>query len=121
MSGVTVYVEEECGYRHWIWSPGLTVDELVEMWKARPDFRDAFMDPSESSLPGTWKRIVDAFSEDMVEMVDEEGKGYDLRELRKGVSAHIHVEHDTYLTLPDGTEVRHAGYTPWPDDEEPTQ
>lgn len=46
-NALRIYVEEECGYREWVWTFFGTVEELVQEWKAgrRPIYPTVWADP----------------------------------------------------------------------------
>lgn len=101
---VVVWLEEEYGFRYWRWEPGLTADELVEWWKQLNSVAPYFFSPAGSvgfckrspSLPGK------------LEQLDwEEFPRVDVPNLWR---AHIHEDEDSYLKLPDGEYIHHAGY-----------
>lgn len=102
---VTVLLDEEYGYREWVWRTGMTAEELMEFWRSIPTMEPYFFSPK--GLPG---KLVQLFQEG-------EAGGDDYARLREsyrkeaaGWVAHIHVEDDSFLRTPAGEEVLHAGY-----------
>jgi hypothetical protein len=101
---VTVMLEEEYGYRQWIWRTGMTGEELVAFWKALPSVMPYFFSPR--SLPGELEQVQQDY-EECYEAFMVRCAG--LKEASCGWTGHIHIEQDSYLLPPDGKEVTHAG------------
>ena len=114
---VVVFLEEEHGYRYWMWSPGMSEDDLASWWKAMPTVAPYFYH-SMDNLPGT---VVQIFQ------VEVDGK-WAFRTRRDSsvqlpdtppswwtCKAHMHTDDDSGLRLSDGEQVLHAGYVD-PDD-----
>lgn len=135
--GVTVWLEEEYGYRYWKWETGMSETELVAWWSNMPSVVPFFHSPIK--LPGLLSQVDsedwDSMTRDMPEEppadFDEQSElpecvGDDSEECREFVRyyarlsaaprkvglyrAHLHWEDDSGLFLPDGRTVRHAGY-----------
>ena len=90
MKGVRVFLEEEYGYRHWVWRTGLTERELISWWSSQEVMTDSNLD----YLPGELKEVT-------LEEVSHQSFSF---------HAHIHMNDDSYLKLPSGEKVFHAGY-----------
>jgi len=137
---ITVEVDEEYGYRHWLWRTGLTAEQLLAFWRALE--YAPFFNPS--VLPGEWTQVHDhgSFRDDpeinaLYTEMDAEGDGSDrshelveltteaigryvdkfraerekaLAEGKAPWTAHIHTEDDTYLCDNFGRRHHHAGY-----------
>ena len=88
---VKVLLDEECGYKMWEWSSEMSEEQLIEWWKAQPSMKDHYFNPH-TTLPGKLKRV-------------------EAREPKAGEwSGHIHMDDDSFLLSPDGTEYVHSGY-----------
>jgi hypothetical protein len=102
---VTVLLDEEYGYREWLWRTGMTEQQLADFWRNIPSMEPYFFSPK--GLPG---EVV------LVEQGAKEGDdAYERRRdaIRKeagGWTAHIHMDDDSALSRPDCTEILHAGY-----------
>lgn len=126
---VTVWLEEEYGYRYWRWDTGMTHEELVSWWSNLESVMPYFFDPS--GLPGTLTQLDgDEWDEGTLDMPDEVPEDFcpedyapdDLEWARKHArmlcgtrksglyKAHIHMNDDSMLRLPDETLVTHAGF-----------
>lgn len=90
---IVVWLEEEYGYRHWRWEPGMTATELVNWWKNLKTVGLYFFSPT--GLPG---KVVHIDWSDMPS--------------RKSIvwRAHLHEDEDSYLVTPGGKHIHHAGY-----------
>merc|ERR1711959_48038 len=89
---VTVFLEEEFGYRYWIWRTGMTPTRLIAWWKALPTVSPYF-DPSKGGLPGELTLAGSA-------QISEPGWW----------TSHLHTDYDSWLIRPDGTVIRHKGF-----------
>ena len=54
---VTVFLEEECGYRYWLWETGMDADALIVWWSELPTVDKYFFDPR--GLPGKLTSLYD--------------------------------------------------------------
>jgi len=55
---VTIFLQEEYGYRHWLWETGMDADALTKWWRnQRVGGPDYFFDPR--TLPGKLTRLFD--------------------------------------------------------------
>jgi len=126
--GIVVLLEEEFGYRHWLWEPGLSAEELKAWWRAIPTVATYFYDgPIE--FPGNvhqvyyepeWRQSSENMDTQLEKgefiFVKEEGMRHlvPLAETMKLPDdcwhAHLHVDCDSFLKPPDDECVRHAGY-----------
>ena len=102
---VNVLLDEEYGYRQWFWRTGMTREELVAFWKALPTMEPYFFSPK--GLPGNLEQIRQG--------ADEAPEDFWLRyeglQAQAGWTGHIHMDDDSFLLAPDGSEINHAGYT----------
>ncbi len=134
---ITVWLEEEYGYRYWRWDTGMTADELVAWWSALKSVGQYFFSPVH--LPGQLTELhelpIAETDEKVMEALDKaaalykEGKDDEALKLlhpapwwkhfkarienpdNPGVwYCHIHMDDDSILVKPDGVSVRHAGY-----------
>lgn len=128
---ITVLVEEEYGYRYFIWHTGMTAEQLVEFWTGTQSLAEHFWNPSHS-LPAqeiyeTCIATTAEFKEDLVKYYGYQEREAEekIRELKKtrgdykkeaeqrgeGLwTCHIHDEDDSWLCGPDDTVYRHKGW-----------
>ena len=124
---IVVLLEEEFGYRYWVWFPGMSAEELKEWWKAMPTVATYFYD-GPAGLPGdgiqvyyepSWRREADGVDTflDKGQFIIVEQDGCSLTPLSSVMqlpddrwNAHLHIECDSYLKAPDGDVIHHAGY-----------
>jgi DNA ligase D-like protein (predicted 3'-phosphoesterase) len=86
-----VLLDEEYGYRYWIWFPKMTPRELEFWWKSLSSVGPYFFSPK--GLPG--EVIQDKEAQLWPELVKS----------KKFYSAHINEDEDSFLSRPDGTEI----------------
>ena len=114
MEKYVVYIQEEYGYRDWLWVPSMTKEELAEWWKNLPSVSPFFFS-GPVDFPGEVHQIY-LHNENDFRFV-EEGEGRvvhpiheDMLSLPENViRMHIHEDMDSYLTIDDET-IYHAGY-----------
>ena len=107
---VKVFVEEEYGYRYWMWDTLMTPEALIAWWQGLDTVHKYFFSPA--SLPGRMGEIAVARN--------PTGKDYDAFHARlafakveaRGWSLHIHQDNDSDLQGPDGIRYLHAGFVP---------
>lgn len=86
MKGVRVLLEEEYGYRHWVWNTGMSEEELIGWFAENIGKNDSvFFDPR--SLPGKKKCIT-------VKEFNEMSRG--------SWTAMFHDADDSYMVSPKG-------------------
>ena len=54
---VTIFLQEEYGYRHWLWETGMEADALIVWWSELPTVDKYFFDPR--GLPGKLTSLYD--------------------------------------------------------------
>jgi hypothetical protein len=89
---IKVFIDEEYGYRYWIWTYPGTAEELIEDWK-KGNAPLNFFDPSVGNYKGTMFEL--GAMKDVLEEMD-----------KAEIKAHIHEDWDTVLTVCD------KGYRP---------
>ena len=92
-ASITVYIEEEYGYRYWVWETGMSEEKLIQWWKDLPSVMPFFFSPAKSltKLPGKLKQSKNKRVE--------------------GVwSCHLHCDDDSHLRSPKGDLTYHAGF-----------
>ena len=87
---ITVYLEEEYGYRYWLWETGMTEEELRAFWGGLPSVSPYFYDPR--GLPGKLTPLeTNPTAEDW--------------------TGHIHMDDDSGLWSPkEKVRIKHGGY-----------
>ena len=117
MDKLAVYIQEEYGYRDWLWIPNMTVDEVKSWWKELPSVSPYFF-TGPISFPGQVHQI--AFRNEKEFQFVEEGDGRVVYPMHEDyitmpddcVRIHIHEDFDSYLSVGDET-IYHAGYVPF--------
>lgn len=94
-----VVLQEEFGFRLWIWLPGMTATALEEWWHALPSVLPYFFDPS--SLPGKMCLVRTEAQRTQYHMLAQSNQHY---------LGHIHEDNDSVLIRPDQTRIRHRGF-----------
>lgn len=108
--GVIVHLNEEYGYREWLWQTGMSTEELIEWWSSLETVNPHFMDPSKT-LPGELRRVWGVSPREVVVEVDPvEGGGHIYVQNPSGWSAHLHMDDDSFLRLPGGKTLHHKGF-----------
>jgi len=128
---ITVWLEEEYGYRYWRWETHMSHEELVSWWSNLESVRPYFLSPT--NLPGTvvqldpsdWDKGTLNISGGLPE--DFKPEDYGLEEAAEaGLSdeeillilarprtdtywAHLHEDEDSVLRLPGKNYVYHKG------------
>jgi hypothetical protein len=118
-------VQEEYGYRHWIGviPSEMTVESVIEWWKALPSVMGMFFNPSKSFPLPTLIELEDIADDDADKAtwrwVDAQGE-HILDRSNVVLFAHVHMDDDSYLKIPQGETFYHAGYgeMPFADEEE---
>jgi hypothetical protein len=120
---VTVYIDEECGYRQWIWRTGMTRTSLVAWWGSQesilPYSADLMKLPGEV-LPAGYSGDFGLADTGVVQLREQadgsfiplSGEIIPFERLRSGFNAHLHSEDDSLLWRGGPTEERwtHKGY-----------
>lgn len=117
MDKLVIYIEEEYGYRDWLWIPDMSLEEVKEWWKALPSVTPYFFS-GPVSFPGRVHQI--AFCEGKEFRFVVEGMGRIVFPLYDEIFAipddcvrmHVHEDFDSYLTVGNET-IYHAGYIPF--------
>jgi len=91
-----VLLEEEYGFRYWYWYPNMSEDALIDWWLNLESVDPYFMTPE--PLPGD------------VILVKDMDNWLSLSRNQKHFVAHIHCDDDSWLKLPSGQYLGHAGY-----------
>jgi hypothetical protein len=126
---VVVRLEEEYGYRNWVWIPEMSAEELKEWWQAIPTVAPYFYD-GPKAFPGQIYQIYyepDYMREaEHLEATLKKGEFFFVKQDKEGLTAtshsmqlpedhwyaHIHMDCDSYLMTPDKETIHHAGYVP---------
>lgn len=122
---IVVLVEEEFGYRHWLWVPEMSEEKLKAWWMSLSTVGPYFYD-GPKNFPGKIHQVYyePEWKRDMPESVLEEGEFFlaqeeNARELVPVSSkmrlpedhwyAHVHTDCDSYLLTADKEIIHHAG------------
>ena len=89
-----IFIEEEYGYRYWIWTTGKTKSEMISWWSELETVSTFFFNPSHSLPFGD----VNPLSEDCMDI--PEADAY----------LHLHEDYDSHMRL-DGENYYHKGFT----------
>ena len=92
---IKVFVEEEYGYRYWIWEYPGTKEELIADWKAHKAPL-CYFDPRNSKFEGELKSA------------DIDHRDVKIADIENGCDAyaHVHWDEDTVLKFPAGGPLR---------------
>jgi hypothetical protein len=95
---IKVFVEEEYGYRYWVWEADMSADELVTWWKTMNP-TTYFLSPA--TLPGKVLQLYSTYNinDPMTCWVDGNGVKHDSALMWK---AHLHMEDNSWLQSPNG-------------------
>jgi hypothetical protein len=112
MGDYAVHIEEEYGYRQWLWMPEATVEELKKWWRELPTVAPFFYS-GPANFPGEISQIY-FHTRDSFQMVTE-GDGRNLTAVSDlltlptdAIYMHIHDDSDSYMR--HGEElIHHAG------------
>jgi len=86
-------IEEEYGYRYWVWKTNKTHAEMIEWWTKLESVNPFFFNPSQTLPFGE----VSLLSEDCMEI--PELRGY----------LHLHEDDDSFMQI-DRERFHHKGY-----------
>ena len=119
-----VHVEEEYGYRDWLWVPSMTIDELRVWWQKLPTVAPFFFD-GPVNFPGEVHQIY--FETATTFAFVKEGPGRVVTPLhsdfltlpKDALYMHIHEDEDSFLRIGD-KEYEHAGWKEYDDTSERT-
>ena len=115
-----VLLDEEYGYRSWVWWTGMTNDALAAWWKALDSVQPHFFDPR--TLPGTLtpqyglcreQPCIGTWNPDTIQYDEEdEPLGEEILLTRPQVVwvGHIHEDDDSCLHHEEFGVIRHQGY-----------
>jgi hypothetical protein len=114
MDKYAVHVQEEYGYREWLWAPDMTIEELKVWWKNLPTVAPYFFE-GPVNFPGEIHQIY--FHEPFSFSFIKEVEGRTVVPLHPDplvmpediIHMHIHEDSDSYLVI-DGVSYNHAGY-----------
>jgi FAD/FMN-containing dehydrogenase len=123
-SSVVVYIEEEYGYRYWVWHTGFSATELAEWWQKLDSVMRYFYHTTDT-LPGLVLESVNCPVEDLraVYKDDKEAniEAYigslarpTFHEANQGKVptwfCHMHCDDDSLLVDAEGNRITHAGH-----------
>ncbi len=125
---VIVYIEEEFGYREWLWKPEMTREEIVSWWKAHASVNRYFYS-GPKTFPGELQRIYIDFNDkynsadvpfifvkelngELIQTSDQTSLTEYYKSERKNNLIwymHLHTDGDSYLKTPEGEFIFHKG------------
>lgn len=103
---VVVVLDEEYGYREWLWATGMSAEALKQWWTDLASVRPHFMDPS-TTLPGSLVQIMRVGDG---EACIEGETDHTYITFPSGWRGHIHLDDDSFLNTPGG-RLLHKGHT----------
>jgi hypothetical protein len=103
---VVVALNEEHGYREWLWTTGMSAEQLKRWWREMESVHPHFMDPSRT-LPGKLEQTMFVGKGAACKATGEGSFAYVT--LQGAWSAHIHTDEDSFLCPPDGGRITHKG------------
>ena len=135
---IVVHVEEEFGYRNWIWVTEMSSDELTEWWSEKKTVNEFFFD-GPISFPGEVHQIYhesahmrelmeaaasrneeesESFTDDDTEFyLVTEGEGRELVPISEKLKLpedhwymHLHTDNDSYMRNAEGEAIFHEGH-----------
>jgi hypothetical protein len=92
-----VFVKEEYGFRHYIWRTPMIEQDVVAWWQGV--VKAPQPDDLTQIFPGS--ELLAVFSDDVDQWVDES---------HNHIFLHLHRDDDSFMRLPSGKEIHHAGY-----------
>lgn len=103
-TGAVVLLEEEYGYRHWLWLTGLDAGELQRWWSELDSVEPYTLNPSKPShgavpLPGT-----------LIELTDSP-RNWKMSDLQRNADFSAHLNDDDDSFLKGEAYIFHRGYT----------
>ena len=90
-------IEEEYGYRWWVWETNKTYPEMIEWWTKLESVSPYFFNPGQTLPFGEVSLMSDSLSE-----IKEEVRGY----------MHLHGDEDSFMKI-DKEVFYHKGYCPY--------
>ena len=133
-SNLIVFVTEEYSYLCYVMIlQGTSLEQIKEWWQEKKGYyndplpgevrrsdilwkRDLNPEAGWTPVEETWPQVNDVFH-----LLDRKAHTYDPTEyviVKGAVFVHVHMEEDSYLRLPDGTEIPHPNADPHEDDED---
>lgn len=118
---ITVYLNEEYGYRQWVWETGMTRDQLIEWWTVLETVEPYFFDATK--LPGklieAWYGEEGLVTADNYDDAASKAEGDNIprdpslvvpyETMRSGWKAHLHMDDDSWLRHEESSW-SHKGY-----------
>ena len=116
-----VLLEEEYGYRNWVWYTGMSDGALIDWWRNLHSVSPYFFTPV--GLPGAIKELSDPRNQEEVEQLQRESgvftyseKGTNNKRVflkidRNCWSGHIHEDEDSFLFHKEHGYIHHKGHT----------
>ncbi len=123
---IVVHIEEEYGYRDWLWETDMSPEEVKEFWRSIKTVNEFFFS-GPTSFPGTVTQVyiqrtykegwqihetpTEGRERVYYLMISEDGESTaNISMPEKVWSAHIHMECDSWLKPFDEDPVYHAGH-----------
>jgi hypothetical protein len=103
---VVVALNEEHGYREWLWTTGMSAEQLKRWWREMDSVHPHFMDPSRT-LPGRLEQTMFVGEGAACKATGEGSFAYVT--LQGAWSAHIHTDEDSFLCPPGEGRITHKG------------
>jgi hypothetical protein len=113
-----IRIEEEYGYRNWIWMPDMTDEEVIGWWKALPTVGAFFYD-GPKDLPGEIFQVYFDWEDQDNEKfcLIKEGEGREVYQTSEFIDVpegawymHMHTDNDSVLIIDNDERIYHAGH-----------
>jgi hypothetical protein len=109
---IQVIIEEEYGYRNWLWETGMDASALEEFWKSLASVGPLFFNLSDK-LPGDVLQIYPDLDDPEHKawiLPNDDGTMYArIYDPKDCWHAHIHMDNDSFLATDEGRDIFHAG------------
>jgi len=113
-----IRIEEEYGYRNWIWMPDMSEEEVIDWWKNLPSVGSFFYD-GPRDLPGeVFEVYFDWEDRDSNKFcLFRKGEGREIHQTSEFIDVpegawymHMHMDNDSILILDNDERIHHAGH-----------
>lgn len=107
-----ILVQEEYGFRHWIGEIRTSEAEIITWWKSLKSVKNLFLNPSNDFIVPLIE--MEDIADDEAELAKwkwvKDGQEFILNRSDVAIFMHLHEDYDSYLKIPKGDFIHHAGY-----------